>query len=302
MASDQTENGSVVVRLLGGLGNQMFQYAAALALAHRQGRELLLDLSSFITYKDWPYQLDRLQVPQSLHQGEPVRHPVSPSFTDRLLRKLAGGGFYQPGTYREPHFHFDPAFFKLTGEEIMLEGYFQSPLYFSGAEDLIRERFRPTPPLTETALSWSERLTSSPMSVSVHVRRGDYVRTKHAAATHGALDLDYYKRAIPLMRCLYPNIEFFVFSDDPDYVEATLGDLPNLYAVRSDPSAPWEDMFLMAMCNHHIIANSSYSWWGAWLNPKPGKTVIAPARWFAAAKLAQTNVLDVFPDDWILLK
>lgn len=299
---DQTETGPVVVRLVGGLGNQMFQYAATLALAHSQGRELLLDLSSFITYKDWPYQLDRLQVPQALHHGEPVRHPVSPSFKDRVLRKLTGGGIYQPGTYREPHFHFDPGFFGLTGDQIMVEGYFQSPLYFAGVEDMIRQRFRPVALFTPTAQSWSERIAAASTSVSVHIRRGDYVTTQHGAAAHGGLDIGYYHRAMALMRELVPGCRFLVFSDDPDFVRSTFGDLPGLEIVNSDPAAPWEDMFLMAECQHHIIANSSYSWWGAWLNGRPARRVIAPARWFTAEKLATCNVLDLYPNDWILLK
>jgi hypothetical protein len=101
---------------------------------------------------------------------------------------------------------------------------------------------------------------------------------------------------------LGPQAEFFLFSDEPDFMAQAFANLPKAHVVRSDPAASWEDMFLMARCQHHIIANSSYSWWGAWLNDGPSKRVIAPARWFTPDKLATCNVLDVYPDDWILLK
>ncbi|WP_303784432.1 alpha-1,2-fucosyltransferase [Azovibrio restrictus] len=292
----------VVIRLVGGLGNQMFQYAAALGLAVQQGRVLRLDVSAFEAYRTWPYQLDCLKVPQDLYTGTPLAGPVSRSLRDRVLRKLKGGYSFREGVYQEPHFHFDPEFFSLTGEEILLDGYFQSPRYFEGAEALLRERFQPRGALTETATRWAAKIDASPCSVSLHVRRGDYL-TATASAVHTALDRGYYDRAVALMQDLVgPRAEFFLFSDEPDFIAQVFVDLPRAHVVRSDPSAPWEDMFLMARCKHNIIANSSYSWWGAWLNPSQDKRVIAPARWFTPDKLATCNVLDLYPDDWILLK
>lgn len=94
----------------------------------------------------------------------------------------------------------------------------------------------------------------------------------------------------------------FLFSDEPDYLDRAFAGVPNAVVVRSDPARSWEDMFLMSRCRHHVIANSSYSWWGAWLNPNLDKIVIAPAMWFARATLAKTCVVDLFPEGWILLK
>lgn len=294
--------GTVVVRLVGGLGNQMFQYAAALSVAIRQAKALRLDISAFEAYKAWPYQLDQLNVPQDIYTGTPLAEPVSSSLLSRLIRKLKGGYSFREGVYRERHFHFDPSVFSLTGDEILLEGYFQSPRYFEGVEPLLRKRFQPRAPLTKVAACWAARIDASPCSISLHVRRGDYL-TGAASAVHAVLDRGYYDRAVALMQQLVgPKAEFFLFSDDPDYTAKTFAGLPHANVVRTDPSAPWEDMFLMARCRHNIIANSSYSWWGAWLNPAFSKRVIAPARWFAPDKLATCNVLDLYPNDWILLK
>ena len=294
--------GTVVIRLLGGLGNQMFQYAGALGLAERQGRALRLDVSAFEAYKTWPYQLDCLTVPQDRYAGAPLVQPASNSLAARVVRKLKGSSSFRAGVYREPHFHFNPAIFSLAGEEILLDGYFQSPRYFEGSETLLRERFQPKAPLTELAAGWAAKIEASPCSISLHVRRGDYL-TATASAVHVALDRSYYDRAVTLMQNLAGSeAEFFLFSDEPNFIAEAFAGLPRAHVVRSDPSAPWEDMFLMARCRHNVIANSSYSWWGAWLNPTEGKRVIAPARWFTADRLAGCNVLDLYPDDWILLK
>ncbi len=299
---------TVTVRLLGGLGNQMFQYASALGLAMRQNRELFLDISSFEAYKTWPYQLDCLDVPQDIYQGPPLAVPTSNTLKDRIVRKLKGGYTLRAGIYKEPHYHYDPEINALSDEEILLEGYFQSALYFAGAEDLIRERFQPKRPLTNSASSWAEKITKASCSISLHVRRGDYL-SEAASGTHTALDKAYYNRAITLMKDLVgKEAEFFLFSDDPDFITEAFRDLPNAHIVRPNPldssstSASWEDMFLMAKCHHNIIANSSYSWWGAWLNAHEKKRVIAPASWFTSEKLANRNALDVYPDGWILLK
>jgi hypothetical protein len=302
MKGDSSVKGTVAIRILGGLGNQMFQYAGALGLAERQGRSLRLDVSAFEAYRTWPYQLDSLMVPQDLYTGAPLAEPVSMSLPARVIRKLTGSARFREGVYREPHFHFDPAVFSLEGDEILLDGYFQSPRYFEGAGALLRQRFQPKARLTETAASWAAKIDASPCSVSLHVRRGDYL-TAASSAVHAALDRGYYDRAVALMQDLAgPETEFFIFSDDPDFIVEAFAGLTRAHVVRSDPAASWEDMFLMARCRHNIIANSTYSWWGAWLNPAEYKRVIAPARWFNQDKLVACNVLDLYPDDWILLK
>ena len=306
MGNDPGTNGTVVIRLVGGLGNQMFQHAAALGLAARQGRALKMEVSAFEACESRPYQLDCLKVPQDLYTGAPLFQPGSRSVAARVIRRIKRDVFkasaFRKGVYCEPHFHFDPAFFQLSGAEILLNGYFQSPRYFESVAQLLRERFQPVAPLSATAADWAAKIAASPCSVSLHVRRGDYLQAPHAAL-HDALDRGYYDRAVNLVQRLAgERVEFFLFSDEPDFIADAFADLPGAHVVRSDPSTSWEDMFLMARCRHNIIANSSYSWWGAWLNPAEDKCVIAPARWFTPGRLAARNVLDLYPDDWILLK
>ena len=311
MVNDPGTNGTVVIRLDGGLGNQMFQYAAALGLAVRQDRVLKMEVSAFEACEKRSYQLDCLKVPQDLYAGAPLFQPASNSIAARVLRRIKRkvfkgyvfkGGAFRKDVYCEPHFHFDPAFFKLSGAEILLNGYFQSPRYFENVEALLRERFQPAAPLSAKAADWAAKIAASPCSVSLHVRRGDYLEWANSTV-HDALDHGYYDRAVSLIQRLAgERVEFFLFSDEPDFIADAFAGLPGAHVVRSDPSTSWEDMFLMARCRHHIIANSSYSWWGAWLNPAEGKRVIAPARWFTPGKLAACNVLDIYPDDWILLK
>jgi len=293
----------ITIRLVGGLGNQMFQYAAALGLAVRREARVTLDLSAFSAYATWPYQLDRLQVPQDISAEQPLRRPAGRSLPARVVRRLTGGGVKANGLYVEPHFHFDEAFFALVGDEIRLEGYFQSPLYFAGCQDVLRRHFQPIEPFGSAAREWSQRIAASRCSVSLHVRRGDYVTNPDAAAVHAALGEGYYGRAVAVIRRIIGgDIDFFLFSDEPDFVQQAFADLPRAHVVRTDPERSWEDMFLMARCRHHIIANSSYSWWGAWLNASPEKVVIAPAQWFTREKLATTNVMDLYPEGWIILK
>lgn len=296
-------NTTVTIRLVGGLGNQMFQYAAAVGLArHRAGR-VALDLSAFSSYATWPYQLDKLRVPQDILSRNSLRRPAGRSLPARIVRRLTSGGMKAKGLYVEPHFHFDESFFMLTGDEIRIEGYFQSPRYFVGCNALVREFFKPAAPLGSAAQAWADRIDTCGRSVSLHVRRGDYVTNQKAAAVHAALDDGYYGRAIALMRRLCgEDVEFFLFSDEPDFVAEAFAHLPRSRVVRTDPARSWEDMFLMARCHHHIVANSSYSWWGAWLNASPDKIVVAPAQWFTREKLATTNVMDLFPEGWIILK
>ena len=217
MVNDPGTNGTMVVRLDGGLGNQMFQYAAALGLAVRQGRTLKMEVSAFEACDKRYYQLDCLKVPQDLYTGTQLFQPGSNSIAARVIQRIKREVFKQEGdalrngVYCEPHFHFDPAVFSLSGVDILLNGYFQSPRYFESVEELLRERFQPAAPLSTMAADWAAKIAASPCSVSLHVRRGDYLQAPHAAL-HEALDRGYYDRAVNLVQRLAgERVEFFLF-------------------------------------------------------------------------------------------
>ena len=303
----------ITVSLIGGLGNQMFQYAAGKALAERHGVGLALDLSGFQNYALRSFLLDHLCVPEAdaasvrLTSAEKsTNHFVRSLWKQRIDRVLGRAGLPKlPASadhYREPHFHYDPVFEGL-GPQTSLFGHFQSERYFTSIAGALREWLLPRQPFGVTAaevLGWIGR---SPLPVSGHVRRGDYLKPG-TAEFHGILGEPYYRRAINRIEtAIGEETEFFVFSDDPIAAEQVLNFVPKsrLNHVRGDPERPWEDMALMARCRHHVIANSSFSWWGAWLNRSPAKVVVAPHAWFAPAELKKRNTADLYPPGWILV-
>jgi Glycosyl transferase family 11 len=305
----------ITVTVLGGLGNQMFQYAAAKALACKHGVELVIDESAFRSYALRSYLLDRLRIPEAVRPitkssvGGPIQ---TQSFAavrwrnraDRLLKRVGMASLPQPpATYSEQQFQFDPGFFSL-GSSISLFGYFQSERYFIDVADKLRDYFRPREALGPQAQAMADQIARSQMPVSVHIRRGDYVKSAETARVHGSLGVAYYKKALRMIQGLLDvHATVFVFSDDPADAEAVLDFIPreHLVHVRGDSDRPWEDMALMAQCRHHVIANSSFSWWGAWLNPSVEKIVIAPRDWFTPGELRQRNTCDLHPPGWILI-
>lgn len=303
----------ITVSLIGGLGNQMFQYAAGKALAERHGVGLSLDLSGFRSYELRSFLLDQLQVPEARGASQETAKAGSignfavaqwRQRADRLLQRFGLGPLPpRPDRYSEPHFHYDPAF-EALGPDVALFGYFQTERYFSAISDKLRLLFQAREPLEGAAQDMADRIGRSSMPVSVHIRRGDYVSSAATARVHGVMEKVYYRKALALLAGqLGGPADVFVFSDDARAAEDVLDFLPRetLIHVRGDPQRPWEDMALMARCRHHVIANSSFSWWGAWLNPASDKIVIAPRLWFTAGELRLRNTCDLCPPDWILI-
>jgi hypothetical protein len=303
----------ITVSLIGGLGNQMFQYAAGKALAERHDVPLALDLSGFRNYALRSFLLDRLSVPEAelARASEASAEKTPHNFTralwmQRIDRLLVCTGLPKlvasPTQYREPHFHYDPAF-EALGPKTSLFGYFQSERYFSSIAKTLRDCLSPREPLSAISVEVLTRIERSLLPVSVHVRRGDYLN--HGTAEfHGILGESYYREAIDRIdAALGEGADFFIFSDDPAAAEQVLNFMPKsrLIHVYGDPERPWEDMALMARCRHHVTANSSFSWWGAWLNRSSDKIVVAPRAWFGPAELKKRNTADLYPPGWILV-
>lgn len=291
----------VAVRLLGGLGNQMFQYAAGRALALRRGAALWLDVSSYeaqgpgVTPRR--YELDAFLVAARI--GLPEENPAtaSPSLLGRLFGRGAPAAAVPTPLYREPHFAFDPAL-AAQPTPVLLEGYWQSERYFADAADVIRRELTPREPMDPENAAMAAQIEGVE-AVSVHVRRGDYVTNAGANAFHGLCSLDYYQAAVGLIRERVQAPHLFVFSDDHAWTRDHLAfDLPTTYVVANPPDRGFRDMELMARCRHHVVANSSFSWWGAWLNPRVDKTVVAPKNWFADPDV---DTRDLIPSNWTRL-
>jgi hypothetical protein len=269
----------ILVRMSGGLGNQMFQYAAGRALSRRTGLPLGLDLRHYDRAREHGYALGAFALANV--PVDPSRLPPSPrgrpiaSFIWRLMRR-------SPRLYRESHLGFDPVIAGISGPA-WIDGYFQTERYFAAHADTIRADLTPKAPPDAENARWLAEIQGEPRAVSLHVRRGDYVRNARFAERHGTCTPAYYDRALAhVAQRMGVTPVVYAFSDDPDWVRDNLR-LPAEIRIpgHNDASRNVEDLRLMSACRHHVIANSSFSWWGAWLNPSPGKIVVAPARWFA---------------------
>ncbi|BAC09868.1 alpha-1,2-fucosyltransferase [Thermosynechococcus vestitus] len=292
----------IIVRLCGGLGNQMFQYAAGLAAAHRIGSEVKFDTHWFdATCLHQGLELRRvfgLELPEPSSKdlrkvlGACVHPAVRRLLSRRLLRALR-----PKSLVIQPHFHYWTGFEHLT-DNVYLEGYWQSERYFSNIADIIRQQFRFVEPLDPHNAALMDEMQSG-VSVSLHIRRGDYFNNPQMRRVHGVDLSEYYPAAVATMIEKTNAERFYVFSDDPQWVLEHLK-LPVSYTVvdHNRGAASYRDMQLMSACRHHIIANSTFSWWGAWLNPRPDKVVIAPRHWF---NVDVFDTRDLYCPEWIVL-
>ncbi|MBI1920672.1 MAG: alpha-1,2-fucosyltransferase [Geobacter sp.] len=289
----------IIVKLTGGLGNQMFQYAAGRRLAHFRNTPLKLDLSWFSDFSpmDTPraYALAPFSIqaePSTAEETAIVREPKY-GMLRQLFNKINPS--YRPTHIREKRFRFDPSTLSLPGN-VYLDGYWQSEKYFSDIASIIRREFtvrtEPDAPNCEVA-----GLIKGCEAVSIHFRRGDYVADAKTAAYHGICSVAYYHEAVKLVAARVDEPHFFVFSDDPAWVRENFA-IPHPMTVvdHNGPDQAHEDLRLMSLCRHHIIANSSFSWWGAWLSDNPDKIVIAPRRWFAEKSI---DTRDLLPEGWV---
>jgi len=279
----------------------MFQYAAARSLSLLHEESLGLDIDGFDSYTlHHGFELTRvfgLDPPQL--SREQLRKifgwRVSP-----LVQRLAKRWPYFPLVDKhiviEPRLDYWPGIANVP-DNVYLIGYWQSERYFQAYEEVIRADFQFRLPLKGRTLAWADQIQSVP-SVSLHIRRRDYVGNAVTYAYHGICSLDYYGKAASKIAEQVTQPEFFVFSDDLEWARANLSLGYKTYFVDGNIGADsYRDMQLMSLCHHHIIANSSFSWWGAWLNSRQDKRVFAPGRWFTA----RTTPQGLLPSKWTVL-
>lgn len=296
----------IVVRLMGGLGNQMFQYAAGLRLAHRHRTELKLDLSFLMdraprenfSYRDLDLVIFNFPVssasPEEVHRFRCLRPSGSRNFVRRIANKLS-----QRHYYFEHDLGFNPCVLELP-DETYLEGYFQNEGYFSDIEQIVRQRFRLAP--DESKLPAATRRLADVMrtddAVCLHVRRADYVTNPLINCIHGVCSLDYYQRGLAKLRSLGVSGKTFVFSDDEYWCRENFKNASQFEVVGNEHAGPRASthFWLMTLCRHFLIANSSFSWWAAWLSKSPNKVVVRPSRWF---QLPQCQDAEICPDYWL---
>lgn len=290
----------VIAQIHSGLGNQMFQYATGRSLADRAGLELQLCQKDFSQdYIGRTYGLDAFGI-----RAEQIGLWAASVFRDRAgwRGKLVGMAedSRHPLYIREPI----PARFMeevvAVKSPLFLEGYWQNEAYFADNAARIRNDFQPMQALPAQAEALALALKAEEgATVSVHVRRGDYAHHPHISQVHGVLSAEYYRDALAYLQAKLPDARFYVFSDEPDWVASHMPWPEQTVVVQTPEDAPaWVDMHLMSLCSHHVIANSSYSWWGAWLGERPGAITIAPQRWSIKEEVAPAGLI---PERWIRL-
>jgi hypothetical protein len=291
----------IIVNVIGGLGNQMFQYAAGRSLSLDIEQPLRLDVSGFANYGlHQGFELDSVfACPIKRATAENVHEILgwqSKPFAKRILSRPFLARLRRHSFIVEPYFHYWPGLSHVPCDSY-LSGYWQSEKYFKAHEEVIRRDFAFKEVLSGRNKDIAEQIASS-NAVSLHVRRGDYVNNPKTQAAHGLCSVDYYQTAIRYVSEGVDQPHFYVFSDDIPWVKDNLKfDFSCQYVDHNKGKASYNDMHLMSLCRHHIIANSSFSWWGAWLNPNPEKIVVAPRNWFAN----DNNVDDLLPQAWIRL-
>ncbi|WP_295799413.1 alpha-1,2-fucosyltransferase [Mucilaginibacter sp.] len=290
-----------MIKLQGGLGNQMFQYAFGLSVAKKMNAQLYLDLSFYnqnhgLTPRS--YALEVFGGQTKIAERKIVDSFFRPGLLQRVLKKA---GLDRHTLYREKTMRFDKSVFDIT-PPVYFEGFWQSEQYFNSIENEIRSAFAFKKPLNTQSQKIAGEIAQQQHPVSIHVRRGDYVTSASTNELHGICSIAYYQKAIALIKQKVTNPTFYFFSDDAEWVAKNLiaTDDNAVLVQHNEGDDSWQDMALMSKCRHHIIANSSFSWWAAWLNPGSEKMVIAPANWFAA-KVSNLDTLDLIPKNWIQL-
>lgn len=300
-----------IVKISGGLGNQMFQYAFSLALKNAGNNDVKLDLSAYRRKSDYKgidlvhngFELTELfDVDfQEASENEVSTLSYQPSsLLNRFLRKY----FTKKTHFIDKQFSFQPDLLIPNDNDIYLEGNWQSEKYFVSIEEKIRKAF-----IFKKKLSSETDMIANELGcncASIHIRRGDYLNTQ----TMNVCGKNYYINAINKMITLTPIDELLVFSDDMDWcrneLKLEIFGFKIVYVDWNKFDNSWQDMFLMSKCRNHIIANSSFSWWGAWLDPNKNKIVICPEIWDLRQlnpnidKYYTYNYNDILPFEWFL--
>lgn len=289
----------IIVKLQGGLGNQMFQYATARAVAERNKTDLGIDISWFDRYKN--NLVSRKYV---LHNFNISGRLLKTGIFYRILSKLVFLEDLRPIQKRyyikeKKLFQFDSEILNVS-KNVYVDGYWQNEKYFKGIEGIIKKEFTLKNLSSPLFCKLSNEMVNS-KSVSIHIRRGDYIHSKETNKVHGVCSLNYYNQAIKIINGSVKDPTFFVFSDEIDWAKNNLKLNYPTFFVSNKLMKDGEELILMSKCRHNIIANSSFSWWGAWLSENPHKIVIAPKQWFSKERMKKRGESNIIPKDWITI-
>ena len=280
----------IITKIKGGLGNQLFQYAVGRAVALHHNVPLKFDTTIFETYNlHNGYRLDQFAIQADIAADNEIINLKGRN--NVLVSVLRKAGLLKRKSYfkEKRSSYFDASVFK--NNFVYLDGYWQNELYFSDIRELLLQELSPNNSMNDLGFAYLDSIKKS-NSVSLHVRRGAYVNLKNI----NVLDVDYYMKAAEYIGKNVEKPTFYIFSDDLEWCKSSLTFLGDcIYVERTQTEM--DDLKLMSFCQHNIIANSSFSWWGAWLNQNPNKTVIAPKDWL----LNDPGSSNVILSDWVKL-
>lgn len=298
----KNEMKKIIIQISGGLGNQMFQYALGRSISLRHRVPLTLDISWFLSPMTGCTKREfMLGVFPHISFSSTVSYYNSYDLPKWkiLCQQLMSYLIPSMPTVNQPYFAYWPQIERIS-PPVRLIGYWQSEKFFSThAEQIKRDFYFPSLPEGLPSLI-AQKIQSTPNSVALHIRRGDYVNNADTQACHGNIIDNYYKEALNIIKFRCGKSKIFIFSDEPEWVKRNFDCCghSSLVVDLHSPQFPHHEMHLMSLCKHHIIANSTFSWWGAWLAKQPGIT-IAPHKWFA--KKSFDEYKDIYCKNWIIL-
>lgn len=293
----------IIIKLKGGLGNQLFQYAAGRAIALHNSDILKIDNTDYTegnqcqkkeTLRSFDIS-DFMITTQIASKSEvnKIKYPLK--YISKIQRNI------KQKIFRQHYVDWHPNVFEMA-ENLYVEGYFQTEKYFKHISDLILSEYVLKPNLASEIEPLLSEIKSKDVSVSLHIRRGDYATNLRVSRSHLICGKKYYEKAITEIHRLYPTAHIYIFSDDPEWVRKNINfQCPHTF-ISSAPALkaafkPSQEMIIMANCKHNIISNSSFSWWGAYLNSYKNKIVLAPSIW-TKGSYPQPNIL---PENWTTL-
>ncbi|EHH01146.1 alpha-1,2-fucosyltransferase [Paraprevotella clara] len=273
-----------LIKMTGGLGNQMFIYAMYLKMK-TIFPDVRIDLSDMVHY----------QVHYGYEMNKVFHLPRTEFCINRSLKKIIEFLLFKTILERKQGGSLVPYTRKYHWPWIYFKGFYQSEKYFAGIEKEVREAFVfDIRRASRRSLRAMQEIKADPHAVSIHVRRGDYLLEKHWKALGCICQSSYYLNALAELEKRVKHPHYYVFSEDLNWVRQNLPLIKAEFIDWNKGEDSWQDMMLMSHCRHHIICNSTFSWWGAWLNPLPDKIVIAPERWTQT-----TDSADVVPESWL---
>lgn len=272
----------IIIKIKAGLGNQLFQYATSRHLSLKENQELFFDLSYYDNpSKNEIFRLDRYKIELNRASDSMIdqaKRNTNFIFKNKILNKIRSKTLKVINEQILNKYYYGKL---ILSDSVYLDGWFANPKYFSEIRGIILSEFEPKS-ISNDTLSWSKRIEDS-NSISIHLRRGDYIDNTYF---HN-LSEDYYLKSIDFINSRLSNPFYFVFSDDIEYARQIFRNTNNIYYMDINNTKQnyfstykdVDDLFLMTKCKHNIIANSTFSWWGAWLNQNSEKIVIAPKIW-----------------------